>query len=281
MRASGYARAANDWYVEPRWAVDGLLAVEPVDGIVLDPACGSGNIPKAIIAAGGAAIGSDIIDRGYGEVRDFFDRMEPVTHVVSNPPYGVIEPFVRHALTLTTGKVCVLARLALLEGVRRDAFFQETPLARIWVSRRRVSMPPGGLSIEARGGSVAFAWFVWEHGHIGHQPSAGSEPPPSLRAASRQRRPFAAPTNRITAQGCQAPAPGQIRPPPLPCPEDVARIGGVGGLMGQKWIGGTSGWFSAPDAKRHPPIFFGCPKKLTPPPWARMLKRFHLIHLST
>lgn len=168
MRASGYDRAANDYYTEDRRIVDALLKVETFDGPVLDPACGGGNIPRAVIEAGGIAFGSDIVDRGYGEVRDFFAYTGHVRHLISNPPYGVIEPFIRHALDLTSGKVCILARLAFLEGMKRKPFFETTPLARVWVSSRRVSMPPGGSGIEAKGGTLAFAWFVWERGFVGN-----------------------------------------------------------------------------------------------------------------
>ena len=45
---------------------------------------------------------------------------------------------------------------------------RQRPLARVHVFSYRISMPPGGVpDIEAKGGSVAFAWFVWEHGHRG------------------------------------------------------------------------------------------------------------------
>jgi hypothetical protein len=107
------------------------------------------------------------VDRGYGEVLDFFQAKHRTDVIVSNPPYGQIEPFIMRALERTTDRVIVLARLALLEGIRRKAMFTSTPFARVWVSSRRVSMPPGGSSIEAKGGSVAFAWFVWQHRHAG------------------------------------------------------------------------------------------------------------------
>ena len=68
---------------------------------------------------------------------------------------------------MASGKVAVLARLALLEGIKRRELFRSTPLARVWVSSRRVSMPPGGSDIEAKGGSIAYAWFVWDHAHTG------------------------------------------------------------------------------------------------------------------
>lgn len=168
MRASGYARAANDFYVESSWFVDALLDVETFTGTTLDPSCGIGTIPKAFHARGLECRGSDIVDRGFGSVADFFSLTDPVDNIVSNPPFSPIERFVEHALTLARRKVVVVARLAWLEGVkRRDGFFRTAPLARVWVSSRRVSMPPGDKDIPARGGSIAFAWFVFEHGHKG------------------------------------------------------------------------------------------------------------------
>lgn len=167
-RASGYDRVANDWYCEDRAVVDALLDVEPLSGMCWDPSCGGGNIPQAIIARGQSCFASDVADRGYGEpYTDFFTHERHVANIVTNPPYGVIEPYIRRALAFTTGKVCILARLALLEGMKRQALFRETPLARVWVSSRRVSMPPGGTDVKAAGGTVAYAWFVWQRGYAG------------------------------------------------------------------------------------------------------------------
>lgn len=173
MRASGYDRAASDWYQEPRFVVDALLDVEPFVGLSWDPACGGGNIPLAMQARGLDCIGSDIADRGYGSAHeDFLTSHACAENVVSNPPYGIIEPFIDHALSLTTGKVAILARLALLEGQKRRSWFQTLPLARVWVSSRRVSMPPGGTDVPAKGGTIAYAWFIFEHGYSG-APSLG------------------------------------------------------------------------------------------------------------
>ena len=167
MRASGYDRVANDWYVEPRWAIDALLDAEPVSGLSWDPSCGGGNIPEAMKARGLECVASDIAPRGYGDVFDFLTSGERADNIITNPPYGVIEQYAQHALAATTHKVALLARLAFLEGRKRQAFFRSTPLARVWVSSRRMSMPPGGSGIEAKGGAIAYAWFVWEHGYTG------------------------------------------------------------------------------------------------------------------
>jgi hypothetical protein len=171
MRASGYKRVSNDWYLEPASIVNSLLDAEPigVDASVWDPCAGSGNIPKTCAARGIECFASDIVDRGFGQQFDFFTRgPEPEAEIIiSNPPYGCLEEFIRHALRLTTDRVIVLARLALLESVKREALFRDTPFARVWVIRRRVSIPPGGSTVKAKNGAEAYAWFVWEHGHVG------------------------------------------------------------------------------------------------------------------
>jgi len=168
MKASGYPRVVNDYYREPEWVVHALADVESFTGTTLDPACGSGTIPRVLTARDIPCDGSEKMHRGFGlQGQDFFGYEPRATNIVSNPPYGVIEDFITHALGCTVRKVAILARLALLEGAARQPFLRSTPLARVWVSSRRVSMPPGDSQIEAKGGTVAFAWFVWEHGHEG------------------------------------------------------------------------------------------------------------------
>jgi hypothetical protein len=168
VRASGYDRATNDWYREPGWVVDALLNVESFHGLSHDPACGGGTIPKTMQARGFECSGSDIEDRGFGFTGlDFFKSSLSVGNIVSNPPYNVLQEWVDHSLRCASHKVAVIARLAFLESSKRKSWFESRPLARVWVSSKRVSMPPGGTDIKASGGSIAYAWFVFEHGHAG------------------------------------------------------------------------------------------------------------------
>lgn len=167
MRASGYDRAKLDFYVESRACVEALFRVEKFKGEILDPACGTGTIPKVAHALGFKTCGSDIVDRGFGEVQDFFERYKPTDNIVSNPPYRVIRRFIEHALTLAP-KVAVITRVAFLEGqTRYHEFWPKMPFARMWVSAGRVSMPPGGTDVPATNGAIAYAWFVFERGHVG------------------------------------------------------------------------------------------------------------------
>jgi len=165
-RSSGFERNGNDWYVEPPRAVTALLDVEPFSGSIHDPACGGGNIPKVAASRGYVATGSDIVDRGFGDgVQDFLADSRNYDNIVSNPPFGIATEFTLHALALVKpfGKVAILQRLAWLEGRNRHAsLFSAGCLHHVWVFSNRISMPPGGQSVTAKNGSVAFAWFVFQ-----------------------------------------------------------------------------------------------------------------------
>jgi hypothetical protein len=120
-RGSGYDRERLDSYREPAWALEALLDVEPFSGPILDPAGGSGTIPRVCRDHGLTAFGSDIVNRGFGMRTDFFDRRDAAAvNIVSNPPFRIIERFIQHALTLASDKVAILARLALLERSLRS-----------------------------------------------------------------------------------------------------------------------------------------------------------------
>jgi hypothetical protein len=169
VRSSGYAYEDDGWYVEPAWFADAIFAVEDFFGSVWDPFCGEGTIPKAATARGIQAFGSDIVDRGYGTPRlNFFDVEEPpALNVASNPDYRVLQEAVDHALAIVSGKVAVVARLGFLASQRRREWFQYAPLARVWVASKRPSMPPGGKGIKASGGTIEYAWLVFDRRHVG------------------------------------------------------------------------------------------------------------------
>ena len=166
-------RAEGDFYVEPEWAVEALLDVEQFLGEVWDPACGEGTIPKVLEKRSHpSVIATDLVDHGYGQAGYDFLAIPPrslkrTDNIVCNPPFKLAEAFVRQGLKIARFKVALLLRLAFLEGQARARLFDTTPLARVHVFSKRVSMPPGGQGIEAKGGAVAFAWFIWSHDHSG------------------------------------------------------------------------------------------------------------------
>lgn len=168
-------REVDDFYPTHPGATKALLMVETFDGPIWEPACGEGDMSRVLESAGYEVVSTDLIGRGYGAGgRDFLCEWLPLApNIVTNPPFREAKMFVDRALQLTTGKVAMFLRLAFLEGTERGRWFPDTPLARVWVMSRRVPMQRGRLSEAGDGhGVIAFAWFVWEHGHEG-PPSLG------------------------------------------------------------------------------------------------------------
>lgn len=176
---SGYDRAEDDWYPEDRDFLEAMLDMEEAHfggfpGTSWDPCCGEGNIPRTLQARGLACRGSDLVRRGYGRGGiDFLaGRFRPVDHIICNPPFDLSKPWAFRALDLARGKVVLFHRWAWFESVDRDDLFGRglkppTPIARIYLSARRVSCPPGGFGITRSGGKTPYAWYIWDRRHKG------------------------------------------------------------------------------------------------------------------
>jgi hypothetical protein len=164
-------REKDDFYRTPAHSTKALLAVESFPTSIWEPACGDGAISEVLIAAGHATVSTDLVDRGYSQAgRDFlFEQSLPAPAIVTNPPFKLADEFVLHALRLGASKVAMFMRLGWLEGsARRASLWAPHPPARIWVFSRRQTLWRGDdVSPQEKGGAIAFAWFVWERGHVG------------------------------------------------------------------------------------------------------------------
>lgn len=163
-------RERDDFHPTPPEGTLALLAKEQFTGSIWEPACGCGAMSRVLEAAGHEVISTDLIDRGYGvpHVDFLLDFQTRAANIVTNPPFKHAEDFARHALGVAPGKVALLCRLAWLEGRARKRLFESSPLARVWIFSKRLRMQRGRLPEPGDvGGALAFAWFVWEHGHVG------------------------------------------------------------------------------------------------------------------
>tara|TARA_R100001244_G_scaffold2541_1_gene3929 strand:- start:8657 stop:9262 length:606 start_codon:yes stop_codon:yes gene_type:complete len=171
-----YDADPHDFFIEPEWCVHALLDAERFVGDVLDPACGSGTIPRVCNQRGITTRQEDIVARkGVQIVADFLAPLSPIVvlndNIICNPPYGIAEQFIRRALQVTNHKVAMILQEKFLYSGKRHALFTETPLARIYFLSDRPSMPPGDKflagEIDAKGGSVNYCWMVWSQDHHG------------------------------------------------------------------------------------------------------------------
>lgn len=176
-QAHVWARDGLDWYVEPAEATRALLRVERFIGRTLDPACGRGNIVRALRDAGYDAVGSDIKRRVAAGTEWFvgefdFLSIEGVTYhnICMNPPFYKAkgaEAFIRRALAMVPGKVAAFVDLKFLAGSgRANGIYRELPPHRIWIVTPRPSCPPGEYleaGGKAGGGTADYCWLVWDN----------------------------------------------------------------------------------------------------------------------
>jgi hypothetical protein len=179
FRVGDYERAANDWYVEPRWCVEQLAdAIDFTGDKILDPCCGMGTIPEVFLDRGRLVRASDLQDRGYIGCIPDLDFLSPSaaididdsTSIVMNPPFKQAEAFVRQALRYAHRRVAIIQQLSFLASMGRNALFTEFPPSDILILSKRPSMPPGHMIAEMgdkafRGGATDFCWIVWTAPH--------------------------------------------------------------------------------------------------------------------
>lgn len=168
---SSEGREDNDYYATDPKALIELLKLEGFNNNVWEPSCGEGHLSKVLVDKGYQVFSSDLIDRGYGTVKDFLQTTQPFDgDIITNPPYKIAQPFIQHALDLVNdgNKVAMLLRLQFLEGKARKGFFKNNPPSRIYVSSSRIVCALNGDFVKYNKASVtAFAWFIWEKGYKG------------------------------------------------------------------------------------------------------------------
>jgi len=167
--STGTEAAGDDYnfYPTPRLVTEALLEVEQFGSSVWEPACGDGAISAVLIKHGCEVRSSDIVDRGYGEVEDFFESDRTADSIVTNPDYDYSEEFVRTALERTTQKVAMLLPLTFLASRGRYDLLRSSPLRSVYVFTGRISLHPPGERRSGGNGRENYAWFVWEHGYEG------------------------------------------------------------------------------------------------------------------
>ena len=156
-----------NFYPTPPAVTEALLEVEEFGSQVWEPACGDGAISKVLIKRGYEVASSDIVDRGYGEVEDFFESDRSAKSIVTNPDYDFSEQFVRTSLEKTTYKVAMLLPLAFLTSRGRYELLTSSSLKAVYVFTGRVSLFPKEVRASSGNGRENYAWFVWEHGYQG------------------------------------------------------------------------------------------------------------------
>lgn len=156
------AKKGADYFPTPAWATEALLFYEKFESTIREPCCGEGYMSKVLAKYDYGVISSDKHDYGYGKVKDAF-KIKRATNIVTNPPFNIATELAKHFVNITEQKVCLLLRLSFLESARRYKFFKKYPPSRIYIFTERLSLYPADKNDVKGGGTVAYAWYVWDN----------------------------------------------------------------------------------------------------------------------
>ncbi len=163
-------RPSQDYYATPPEAVERLLEQEIFEN-VWECACGQGHISEVLRKHGILRCSSDLIDRGYGDQRDFLSTqsIDSDIDIVTNPPFSKSTEFVYKAMSLLGDgrKLALLLRIQFLESVKRKKLFEQYPPKYIYVFSRNIRCARNGDFEHATGNASTYAWFVWFKGFAG------------------------------------------------------------------------------------------------------------------
>ncbi len=188
-RASSF-RPHDDDYSTPVCAIVPFLRQYQLTSTVWEPACGTGVMAEVLKEHGYNVVGTNLYDRGYGEIGvDFLTTKElRAPTIITNPPFGVIDDFIFHALSLKPDILAIFARTKFLEGARRYAsIHQKHPFTVMYQFIERIKFFASDTPAAEQPGwnTEAFAWFVWDQKgrHFGRRT-------PAIKWLSRQDAPL-------------------------------------------------------------------------------------------
>jgi len=164
-------RESQDYYATDPKAVELLLEVEKFSKNIWEPACGEGHISKVLIEKGHDVYSTDLIDRGFGEAKDFlfFNNQKFEGDIITNPPYAMAKEFVEKSLELIPdgNKVAMFLKLTFLASKDRKPFFIKSPPRFVYVSSSRLLCGKNGYFNKEGGSAIDYAWFLWIKGYKG------------------------------------------------------------------------------------------------------------------
>lgn len=130
-----------------------------------------GHIRDVLVSNGYNVTATDLIYRGVDDIKqeDVFNIKEFNGDIITNPPYKIALPILKHCLDIipTGNKVAMFLKVLFLGGKERKKFFEENPPKVIYVASGRLNCAKNGDFDKYTSSAVAYAWFVFEKGYKG------------------------------------------------------------------------------------------------------------------
>ena len=168
-------REENDFYATNPKAMELALPYLRNGGLsqkVWECACGQGHLANVLLEHGFDVYSTDLIDRGFGEVKDFLSIDGSNCYdidIVTNPPFKLAEKFVEKGMDLITDghRVCLFLKVQFLESKNRYKLFKKYPLKELLVYSERQQCAKDAEFEKYTATTQCYCWFVFEKGYSG------------------------------------------------------------------------------------------------------------------
>lgn len=138
---------------------------------IWDPACGMGHMCEVFKEYNFERVmGSDIEDYGYTGVQypdpsviDFKkENSLTADAIVTNPPYALMEDFIRNGLSKSNTDFAILTRIQVLEGqTRYNKFYNVVPPTKVAVFSDRIPFKTGEV-VRKASKMFTHCWMYWD-----------------------------------------------------------------------------------------------------------------------
>ncbi|WP_315922760.1 hypothetical protein [Mesorhizobium sp. SP-1A] len=179
-------RQHADWYPTPDEVTEVLIPhLNRVQGPISEPCCGDGALAKVLERHGHEVIGTDLHYRGYGVGHGpEYDIMKmeklPAPNVITNPPFNIAGPIIKHVLSLKPDYMAMLLKASFWHAKSRHALFEQHPPSKIIALTWR----PDFMNLKRP--TMEVIWCVWDRGHNGHTEYVLAKRPPKSRRKSSE-----------------------------------------------------------------------------------------------
>jgi len=173
-------KADNDYYATDPQTVREFLnnSISVFENIKMihEPACGQGHLTEVLkdYFPNIPIVNTDLIDRGYGVGGiDFLnsDFNPNADLIITNPPFSLINDFIRVGFEKTNRYLVYLCKIQMLETVARKKILENSPLKYIYIHSKRQATWKNGQPLDPQGKkwatTMCLAWFVWDKEYKG------------------------------------------------------------------------------------------------------------------